>query len=297
MAGADLVTEIGLDGTTGSSGGEVAVSVADIVLALRENFPFGSAAAWDNNGLLVGDGSAEVTGIALALEPSLDALAETVALGANVLVTHHPALLDPVAAVSPNAGYAAEVVYRAIEVGIALINVHTPLDLAPEAKQLTGEALGLVAITDLPHASADPLAPNDPAEPTSPAYGFLWRAQDGATLGSIAVAAAAAFGDGVRVWGDPATEVRMVATGTGSGSSLVGDAWDAGADVLVVGEVKYHAAVEALDRGMAVVELGHDRSEWPLVTLLERTVREVADPAAVEVTSLRPAHTWWVATS
>lgn len=274
---------------------DIGLTAADIVLALRAEFPFDVAAAWDNNGLLAGDGTAEVTGITLALEPSVDALAETVALGANVLVTHHPALLDPICAVTPHAGYAAEVVYRAIEAGVALINVHTPLDLNPEAKLLTGQNLGLTPIADLPHAEADPLAPNDPAAPKSPAYGYLWRAADGATLGSIAALAVTAYGEGIRVWGDPDTEVRTVATGTGSGSSLVGDAWDAGAEVLVVGEVKYHSAVEALDRGMAVVELGHDRSEWPLISLLERVVRTLAEPAHVEVSLLAPIHTWWVA--
>lgn len=274
---------------------DTGLTVADIVQALRAEFPFDVAAAWDNNGLLAGDGTVEVTGIALALEPSLDALAETVALGANVLVTHHPALLDTIGAVSPHASYAAEVVYRALETGVALVNVHTPLDLNPEAKLLTGCLLDLTPITDLPHAESDPLAPNDPAAPTSPAYGYLWRAADGATLGSLATQAAAAYGEGIRVWGDPDIEVRTVATGTGSGSSLVGDAWNAGAEVLVVGEVKYHSAVEALDRGMAIVELGHDRSEWPLISLLERAVRAVAEPAGVEVSLLAPIHTWWVA--
>lgn len=272
------------------------LTVADIVLVLRAEFPFSTAAEWDNNGLLVGDGDAEVTGIALALEPSLDALALTVSAGANVLVTHHPALLDPIGAVTPHGGYAAEVVYRAVETGVALINVHTPLDLAPEAKLLTGQRLGLVPMADLPHAEPDPLAPNDPIASRSPAYGYLWRALDGSTVGSIAGEATASYGAGIRVWGDFDREVRTVATGTGSGSSLIGDAWDAGADVLVVGEIKYHAAIEALDRGMAVIELGHDRSEWPLVSLLARVVREVAEPGGVNVSVLAPVHSWWTTT-
>lgn len=271
----------------------MARTVADILLALRDEFPFESAASWDANGLLAGDASAEVTGVALALEPSVDALAETVAVGANVLVTHHPALLDPIGAVTPQSGYAAEVVYRAVEAGVALINVHTPLDLHPEAKLITGQALELRPIGDLPHASADPLAPNAGILPTGPEYGFLWRAPDGATLGSLAIAAAEAYGAGIRGWGDENLEVRTVATGTGSGSSLVGDAWDAGAEVLVVGELKYHAAVEALDRGMAVIELGHDRSEWPLLGLLESVVRETCEPVGIEVTVLEPVHSWW----
>lgn len=272
---------------------KVPVTVADVLLALRAEFPFDMAASWDNNGLLVGDGAGEVSGVALALEPSVDALAETVAIGANVLVTHHPVTFEPITAVSPHTAYAAEVVYRAIEAGVSLICVHTPLDLAPEAKLQMGRALDLTQIGDLTHAEPDPLAPNFGDRATGPEYGYLWRAPDGSTLGSLAIMAAQAYGAGVRGWGDQDLEVRTVATGTGSGSSLVGDAWDAGAEVLVVGELKYHLAVEALDRGLAVIEVGHDRSEWPLVGLLEAVVREVCDPEGIEVTVLEPVHSWW----
>jgi len=44
----------------------------------------------------------------------------------------------------------------------------------------------------------------------------------------------------------------------------------AGADALVCGEVRYHDALDAAESGLAIIEVGHDVSEWPLVEVLGR---------------------------
>ena len=53
-----------------------------------------------------------------------------VELGANVLVTHHPAFLRRPNSLTPGRG-AAGVVFAALDAGVALINAHTNLDRAP----------------------------------------------------------------------------------------------------------------------------------------------------------------------
>ncbi len=81
------------------------------------------------------------------------------------------------------------------------------------------------------------------------------------------------IGGVVRVRGADSTQVARVAVATGSASSLVGAALRARADVLVAGEVRYHDAVNAAEAGCAVIEVGHDVSEWPLVPVLAEAVR------------------------
>ena len=71
----------------------------------------------------------------------------------------------------------------------------------------------------------------------------------------------------------PTTPLARVATATGSAGSLVGDALATGAQALVAGEVRYHDALDAVESGLAIIELGHDVSEWPLVGLLADAVR------------------------
>jgi putative NIF3 family GTP cyclohydrolase 1 type 2 len=67
--------------------------------------------------------------------------------------------------------------------------------------------------------------------------------------------------------------VRTVAVCPGSGGRLVPLAAASGADVFVTGEVRYHNMREAEHHGIAIVELGHDRTEMPAVDLLARLIR------------------------
>ncbi len=82
--------------------------------------------------------------------------------------------------------------------------------------------------------------------------------------------------------------MRRVAVGNGSAGSLVPDALRA-ADVLVAGEVRYHDALSAVAGGLSIIEAGHDATEWPLVGILARLIRE----SGIEVIEEPAATGWW----
>lgn len=113
------------------------------------------------------------------------------------------------------------------------------------------------------------------------------------TLADIALASADVFGVVPRVWGDAETRISRVATATGSASSLIGDAIASGAQVLVAGEVRYHDALDAVSAGLAIVEVGHDVSEWPLVGLLESAVRSTPGLDDAAIKTLPASAAWW----
>lgn len=120
------------------------VFVRDIERAVAAALPVERAEAWDRVGLLAGDPEAVVTGVTLALDPTVDALHAAADMGANVLVTHHPAYLSPPAPLRPGASGSAAVVYEAVRSGVALINAHTNLDRDARAQRLIPQALGLL---------------------------------------------------------------------------------------------------------------------------------------------------------
>lgn len=116
--------------------------------------------------------------------------------------------------------------------------------------------------------------------------GFAGRVGEpgpGLTLSAIAERVATRLGEaGLRVSGDRDRVVERVAVVPGSGSSLLSAAVAAGADVVVTGDVTHHRAVEALDRGMAVIDPGHAPTERPGI---ERLV-EIARSLGPEVVDL-----------
>ena len=116
--------------------------VSDVERAVARNFPPEWAEGWDRVGLLAGDPQAPVTGVVLALDPTPSAMARALELGANVLVTHHPAFLEPPRWLTPGRG-SAGVLFAAVSGGVALVNAHTNLDRAPAAGRLLPDALGL----------------------------------------------------------------------------------------------------------------------------------------------------------
>ncbi len=125
------------------------------------------------------------------------------------------------------------------------------------------------------------------------ALGMVASVDTPITLSECAWRAGRAFGITPRVWGDPSKSIKRAAFATGSAGSLVGEAVTSGVDVLVGGEVRYHDATEAVERGLSVVEIGHDVSEWPLVSLLADVVRAVPGIDACPVVELPPVAGWW----
>ncbi|MBI5835604.1 MAG: Nif3-like dinuclear metal center hexameric protein [Armatimonadetes bacterium] len=102
----------------------------------------------------------------------------------------------------------------------------------------------------------------EPAEPASIGMGRVAELAEPVTLSELAervtrVTQAAH----PRVVGDWRRPVRRVAIVGGSGASFVAHAAQAGADVLVTGDVKHHDALLAARLGLALVDPGHFASE------------------------------------
>ncbi|MHB1340300.1 MAG: Nif3-like dinuclear metal center hexameric protein [Coriobacteriia bacterium] len=123
----------------------------------------------------------------------------------------------------------------------------------------------------------------------------LGRVCDASTMTLAALAAQVGERLGVqpRVWGDPGREVSRVAVANGSGSSLLGAALASGADVMVTGEVRYHGALDATASGLAIIEAGHDATEWPLVSVLADVVAQVMGDGPV--VRAKADVGWWTA--
>lgn len=156
-------------------------------------------------------------------------------------------------------------------------------------------ARGVISAAVAAHPYEEPVAWVSEARlaRNSARLGMVCAADSELTLRSLAQRCAHEYGVTPRVWGDPSAEVTRVATATGSASSLIGDALAAGAHALVCGEVRYHDAVDAAEAGLAIVEIGHDVSEWPLVGLLGSVVSGIEAIGSVPVRVLPARPGWW----
>ena len=251
------------------------LTVAELELGMLRQFPREDAEPWDRTGLLVGDPAERVKGVAVALDATAEAIEKAARLGANVLLTHHPAFIEAPAPISPSrkiADAAGVNVFAAVKAGVALMNFHTALDASVAGSRLLPRMLSLDFDRLLAPLPADRLK----------GYGALCsvRADDRPfKLSHLAGRCTSVFGRTSRVWGDLDARLESVVVANGSAGSVVGPALAAEADCLVCGELKYHAALDAWQAGLAIVELGHDVSELPLCALLAQAAIDAGAPS------------------
>ena len=69
--------------------------IKDIVEFCEEFAPAETAASFDNVGLLVGSENTEVKKALLALDITKEVVAEAVNLGAELIISHHPVIFNP----------------------------------------------------------------------------------------------------------------------------------------------------------------------------------------------------------
>ncbi|MGB1121980.1 MAG: Nif3-like dinuclear metal center hexameric protein [Flavobacteriales bacterium] len=101
--------------------------VCDVIAELEAWAPPALQESYDNSGLLVGDRNAEVAGVLVSLDCTEEVVAEAVAGGANLIVSHHPIVFSGLKRFT-GANYVERTVMAAIRHGIQLYAIHTNLD-------------------------------------------------------------------------------------------------------------------------------------------------------------------------
>ena len=220
----------------------IGLPLSQIMAVADRLFPFEAAEPWDNCGIQIGDPRRMVLSIAFSLDATPQTVEFAADLGCELLVTHHPVILDPVRRIVPD-DLPGSTLFAAARLGVDVLSLHTNLDAAAGGlNDHLAVALGLDDVTIPVNASCARLGLL--AEAVS-LFGFADRVSKSLALGRLRVVAA----------GD--RQVRKVFCASGSGMGYLNKAVACGADVMVTGDLRYHAAREALQRGMPVIDAGH----------------------------------------
>ena len=208
---------------------------------------------FDNVGLLVGDEETEIKGILVSLDCFDEVIDRAEDLGANLIVTHHPIIFDPLKSVTSDS-----LVYKLIRKKISVISMHTNLDQTDGGvNDALCEALGLYDV-----------------EPVTADNGFLIRKgylDSPEDPYDFARHIKSALGGGVKFTaGD--RNITTVAVCSGSGGDFLYDAVNCGADALVTADVKHHIFLEAARLGISLYDAGHFNTEDPIVSVLCRDI-------------------------
>lgn len=259
-------------------------TLADADAAISALWPPAGAESWDAVGLIAGDPETEVRAIHLAVDAVPETVDETLELGAQLLLTHHPLLLRGVTSVAEDR-YKGVVLGRLIRGGSALIAAHTNADVvARGTSAVLAERLGLL--------DARPL---EPASDPTIGLGRVGRLPTPTTLGALSRLIAdtlPATAQGVRVAGEYDQPVTTVALCAGAGDSLLANPEVVAADVYLTSDLRHHPASEArerarLGRGPALIDVSHWASEWLWLEVAAEQLRSALPGVAITVSELR----------
>ncbi len=210
---------------------------------------------WDNVGLLCGRSDKEVRTVLVALDPFPHVCDEAIAVGADLLVTHHPLIFQPIASVTDQTTV-GQAIIKLIANDIAAINAHTNLDCAEGGVNDT--LAQQLELTDISVIGSGHLLRAGRFDSELPAFLDHVKTRLGC--------------EGLR-YVDGGKPVHCVAVGGGSCGSELPEVIAAGCDTFVTADVKYNQFWDAKSLGINLIDAGHFHTENPVCKPLAEKIQ------------------------
>lgn len=255
-------------------------TVGSVTGLLEDAYPLAWAEDWDRVGLVLGERSAEVSRVLLAVDPTVAVAREAIERGAQLLVTHHPLLLRGASFLPAEQGKGA-VVTALLRAGTALWCGHTNVDRS--SRGTVGAWIGALDLQ-----GARPLAAGREAQGGAHGselfgLGAIGTLPAPTTVGALTSAVAGlvpATARGILHTGDPEREIRTLAVCPGAGDSFLEDAAAAGVDAYITSDLRHHPALEHLEAAAdhravpALIDVPHAASEALWLPLAQELLAE-----------------------
>ncbi len=240
----------------------ICMKIKEITDALEKWAPLSLQESYDNSGLILGYAEQEVHKALICFDLKPEVIEEAVALGADFIISHHPAIFKGLKRIDPSS-LLGKMLKLSLENNIAWYAMHTNLDnVLDGVNKMLADALGL--------EDRHPLLPVETLLLEDRPGAVTLKETGAGVIGSVAeisgkdLLAKVKIATGVptvRHSGNIPPAVRRVALCGGAGSFLMDRALTLDADVLITGDVRYHDFFDAAARGLWIVDVGHFESE------------------------------------
>jgi len=212
---------------------------------LEKLYPTSYAENWDNVGLQVGTMDKNINGILISLDLTMEVIEEAKANHANVIICHHPAIFSPMKKIDSNT-YLGKMIHALIKNDITLYVMHTNFDVSSYGMNvILGKKLGLTSIELFDKIDEDfGLG----------VIGFIKKQRADYFISDLK----SEFGiESVRYIGNLKDTIEKVAIIGGSGSSYIYQVLEEDVDLFITGDVTYHKALDCINLGLNVLDIGH----------------------------------------
>lgn len=244
------------------------MKTSQLVNYLLEKYPLTNAYDMDMGkiGLQFGSMNSEVKKVMIALDGNLEVVKEAVAKGIDFLLLHHPFLFYPMLNLNYDSP-AGKKMTLVFENKLNVFAMHTNFDVGANGmNDILARKLGLSNIRMLEEtASNKTILRIGDVEPMK-------------LVDFVKMASTNLEENSTRYVGDDDLVIKTVGIVGGAGSSELHSALVNKCDVLVTGEIHHHQAFDALENGIAIVEVSHSVERhfaYELKEMLENEFKDV----------------------
>ena len=251
----------------------------EIIQVIEASYPKEAALDFDNVGLLAGRLEKEVSKVYLALDATEEVIDKAIALGTDMLITHHPLIFSPMKRVTDE-DFIGRRVVKLLQNDISYYAMHTNYDVLGMA-ELSGDKMNMKDAEILEVTAEGDIGEEDEPE----GIGRVSDLEIPMTLRECCEDVKDAFHLGaVKVFGNLEDKVKRIAICPGSGKSVIQAALDKHADVLITGDIGHHEGIDAVAQGLAIIDGGHYGIEHIFIEdmrqYLEKNLKDVEVIAA-----------------
>lgn len=237
---------------------------SEVITCLEKIAPRCFAEKWDNVGLLAGREDKEVNKILLALDPTFDVIEEATTWGADLVITHHPLIFSGIKSVTTS-DFIGKRVFSLISRDICYYAMHTNFDVMgmadAVADELELEKCQVLDVTYQDEISKEGIGRIGELSRTMSLEECAGYVKEKCKLSSV------------KVFGDPQKLIDIVALIPGSGKDYVDLAIAKGAQVVITGDIGHHNGLDAVEKGIAVIDAGHYGLEKIFTSYMEEVLR------------------------
>lgn len=229
----------------------------DIFDAMEKWAPKSLAYDWDNVGLQVGSYFNNVRNILISLDVLELTVDEAIKHNIDLIIAHHPILFTGIKELNYDTPK-GRTLKKIIENNISVYAAHTNLDIAVGGvNDLLCERLNLTDVVPLEMINSTGITELINANKQL-GIGRLGCLKDEISVQSLCEDIKMNLDvSQLRVTGPIDKLISKVAILGGSGEKYIKRAYQAGADVLITGDVSFHYAQEAEELGIVVIDAGH----------------------------------------
>lgn len=225
--------------------------------------------SWDNSGLQVGNLDTKLKKVLVCVDITDQVIDQAKNTGSNLIISHHPALFNAKKSLSYD-DFIGKKIIEAIKKDIVIYSSHTSIDVNVKGlnnyvfSKMGFASQGKIEATQDPHGYGDycHISPRPVAD----------IAKDIKEKLSL---------DHIIYYGPLDSVANKVGLVTGSGASFIKRVKDLGIDLFITADVKHHDAMDFVEQGIKLMDLGHYQSEKLFNKLVQEIIYKIDEDIEV----------------